>query len=141
MPDGENMTSTEVTRPTRGRHPREPRATRGRDLRRCCGLEGEGRASSSTSSTICPDGELEPGSTFDLFMPRSEGIYHWLLLALRTPEGQRAEFELLDFPMFVQRRRRHRVDAEVQARCGGSTRQRRGRRLRDDRRRTCPTAA
>jgi hypothetical protein len=62
-----------------------------------------------------PDGELEPGSTLDLFMPRTEGIYHWPCLLSSPPLGQRAEFELLDFPMFVQRRRRHRVDAELQA--------------------------
>jgi hypothetical protein len=62
-----------------------------------------------------PEGELEPGSTLDLFMPRSEGIYHWPCLLSSPPLGQRAEFELLDFPMFVQRRRRHRVEAELQA--------------------------
>ncbi len=25
-----------------------------------------------------PEDEVEPGSTIDLFMPRPEGIYHWL---------------------------------------------------------------
>ena len=25
-----------------------------------------------------PDGELEARSTFDLFLPRPQGIYHWL---------------------------------------------------------------
>ncbi len=37
-----------------------------------------------------PDGELEPGSTLDLFMPRPEGIYHWLCSLSSLPLGQRA---------------------------------------------------
>lgn len=62
-----------------------------------------------------PDGELEPGETFDLFMPRSEGIYHWLCSLSSVPEGQRAEVELLNSPMFVQRRLGRRLEAEVHA--------------------------
>ena len=34
-----------------------------------------------------PDGELEPGSTLDLFMPRPEGIYHWLCSLNSLPLG------------------------------------------------------
>ena len=44
------------------------------------------------------EGELEPGSTFDLFMPRPEGIYHWLcsLFAAGGPEGRGRAAELRD---------------------------------------------
>jgi hypothetical protein len=62
-----------------------------------------------------PDGELEPGSTLDLFMPRPEGIYHWLCSLSSLPLGQRAELELLGSPMVVQRRSGRRVDAELEA--------------------------
>lgn len=61
------------------------------------------------------DIELEPGSRLDLFMPRDEGIYHWPC-ALRTgPEGQRAEVQLLNLPIFVQRRLGHRLGATLAA--------------------------
>jgi PilZ domain len=62
-----------------------------------------------------PDGELEPGSTLDLFMPRPEGIYHWLCSLSSLPLGQRAELELLGSPMVVQRRSGPRVDASLGA--------------------------
>ena len=62
-----------------------------------------------------PDGELEPGSTLDLFMPRPEGIYHWLCSLSSLPLGQRAELELLGSPMVVQRRARQRVNAALEA--------------------------
>jgi hypothetical protein len=58
---------------------------------------------------------VEPGSTLDLFMPRPEGIYHWLCSFSSEPFGQRAELELLGSPMVVQRRSRQRVDAALQA--------------------------
>jgi len=74
-----------------------------------------------------PDGELEPGSTFDLFMPRSEGIYHWLCSLSSPPDGQRAEVELLNSPMFVQRRFERRVEAEVHAQVRRIRSARRGR--------------
>ena len=61
------------------------------------------------------EGELEPGSTFDLFMPRSEGIYHWLCSLSAAPQGQRAQVELLNPAIFVQRRLERRVEAEVRA--------------------------
>jgi PilZ domain len=62
-----------------------------------------------------PDGELEAGSRLDLFMPRNEGIYHWPCALSSAPVGQRAEIELLNLPMFVQRRLGHRVEAALQA--------------------------
>jgi PilZ domain len=73
------------------------------------------------------EGELEPGSTFDLFMPRSEGIYHWLCSLSSAPEGQRAEVELLNSAMFVQRRLERRVEAEVRAQVRRIHSSRRGR--------------
>ena len=74
-----------------------------------------------------PEGELEPGATFDLFMPRSEGIYHWLCALSAAPEGQRAEVELLNSAMFVQRRLERRVEAEVRAQVRRMHSARRGR--------------
>jgi PilZ domain len=62
-----------------------------------------------------PDGEVEPGSTVDLFMPRPEGIYHWLCSMSSPPFGQRAQLELLGSPIVVQRRSRQRVDTGLHA--------------------------
>jgi hypothetical protein len=114
MPDGENMTSTEMTRPLEA------------GVRVSLELPEAGTcvavvASTGETSLVLDllddilEGELEPGSTFDLFMPRSEGIYHWLCSLSAAPEGQRAEVELLNSAMFVQRRLERRVEAEVRA--------------------------
>jgi hypothetical protein len=62
-----------------------------------------------------PEEEIDLGSTIDLFMPRPEGIYHWLCSLSSPPFGQRAQLELLGSPMVVQRRSRQRVDASLKA--------------------------
>jgi predicted ArsR family transcriptional regulator len=62
-----------------------------------------------------PSGELEPGSTLDLFMPRPEGIYHWLCVLSAPPTDRRAVVELLSSPVFVQRRLGQRLEAGLQA--------------------------
>jgi PilZ domain len=62
-----------------------------------------------------PDGELTAGSRLDLFMPRDEGIYRWPCTLTNPPDGQRAEVQLLNLPMFVQRRLGRRLDARLQA--------------------------
>lgn len=62
-----------------------------------------------------PEGELEPGARLDLFMPRSEGIYHWPCALNALPQGRRAEVRLLSPPMFVQRRLGHRVASSLAA--------------------------
>ena len=74
----------------------------------CVAVVSETAQSSLTLDLLddLPDGELEPGSTLDLFMPRPEGIYHWLCSLSSLPLGQRAELELLGSPMVVQRRAR-----------------------------------
>jgi PilZ domain len=80
------------------------------------GLSSQGQASLTLDLLDeLPDAEVEPGSTLDLFMPRPEGIYHWLCSFSSEPFGQRAELELLGSPMVVQRRSRQRVDAALQA--------------------------
>jgi hypothetical protein len=61
------------------------------------------------------DGDLETGVTLDLFMPRPQGIYHWLCVVRSLPEEQKAELELLSTPVFVQRRLGPRVEAGLQA--------------------------
>ena len=77
----------------------------------CVAVVSETAQSSLTLDLLddLPDGELEPGSTLDLFMPRPEGIYHWLCSLSSLPLGQRAELELLGSPMVVQRRARPRA--------------------------------
>jgi hypothetical protein len=62
-----------------------------------------------------PDGDLVAGLTLQLFMPRTEGLYHWLCALSAAPEGQRARIELLSSPLFVQRRFGKRVEPELQA--------------------------
>jgi hypothetical protein len=62
-----------------------------------------------------PDGDLVPGLTLQLFMPRAEGLYHWLGALGGPPAGQRVEIELLSSPVFVQRRFGKRVEPELQA--------------------------
>jgi hypothetical protein len=114
MPDGEKMTTTEMTRPLEA------------GVRVSLELPEAGTcvavvASTGETSLVLDllddllEGELEPGSTFDLFMPRSEGIYHWLCSLSEAPQGQRAQVELLNPAIFVQRRLERRVEAEVHA--------------------------
>jgi hypothetical protein len=62
-----------------------------------------------------PDGELEGGLTLDMFMPRPQGIYHWMCTLSAAPEGRRALVELLGEPTFVQRRVGQRVESSAQA--------------------------
>jgi hypothetical protein len=62
-----------------------------------------------------PDGDLVPGATLQLFMPRPEGLYHWLCALSAAPEGQQVKVELLSSAMFVQRRFGKRFEPELQA--------------------------
>jgi hypothetical protein len=62
-----------------------------------------------------PEGELQAGTTLELFMPRPQGIYHWLCILRALPGDQKAELELLSSPVFVQRRLGQRVEAGLQA--------------------------
>jgi hypothetical protein len=62
-----------------------------------------------------PDGELVVGLTMQLFMPRPEGLYHWLCALSAVPGEAKAEVELLSSPLFVQRRLGARVEPELQA--------------------------
>ena len=62
-----------------------------------------------------PDGDLVAGLTLQLFMPRAEGLYHWLGALSGPPQGPQVEMELLSSPLFVQRRFGKRVEPELQA--------------------------
>jgi hypothetical protein len=62
-----------------------------------------------------PDGHLVSGLTIQLFMPRAEGLYHWLGALNGVPAGQKVRIELLSSPLFVQRRFGKRVEPELQA--------------------------
>ena len=80
------------------------------------GMSTEGQASLTLDLLDeLPEDEVDLGSTIDLFMPRPEGIYHWLCSLSSPPFGQRAQLELLGSPMVVQRRSRQRVDAALNA--------------------------
>ena len=75
--------------------------------------------SKQTSSVVIelldelPEGDLVAGLTLQLFMPRAEGLYHWLAALSAVPEGSRAKIELLSSPLFVQRRFGKRVEPEL----------------------------
>lgn len=62
-----------------------------------------------------PEGDLRAGATMALFVPRPQGIYHWLCVVRSLGADQKAELELLSPPVFVQRRLGHRVEAALQA--------------------------
>ncbi len=62
-----------------------------------------------------PDGDLVAGLTLQLFMPRPEGLYHWLGALGAPPAGPQVEVALLSSPLFVQRRFAERVEPELQA--------------------------
>jgi c-di-GMP-binding flagellar brake protein YcgR len=62
-----------------------------------------------------PAGSLEEGSVIDLTMSLSWGMYKWLCLVCSKPSERKAEIQLLDAPMFIQRRLDPRVGAGVPA--------------------------
>jgi len=62
-----------------------------------------------------PAGSLEEGSVIDLTMSLSWGMYKWLCLVCSQPSERKAEIQLLDAPMFIQRRLDPRVGAGVPA--------------------------
>ncbi|GEM_PF-1313586 len=62
-----------------------------------------------------PDGTVEDGSIVDLLMPRSVGMYKWLCMVSPAPRGNEVSVQILDGPMFVQRRLGPRVDANLPA--------------------------
>ena len=62
-----------------------------------------------------PDGDLPSGLTLDLFVPRPQGMYHWLCTLTSPPLDQKAELELIGKPTFVQRRLTQRMDSSAQA--------------------------
>jgi hypothetical protein len=70
-----------------------------------------------------PAPAVEEGVVADLFMPLSWGVYKWLCLASCHPGERKVELELLDAPVFVQRRLDPRVGvalaAQVRALRGG----------------------
>ena len=59
------------------------------------------------------EGELEPGSTFDLFMPALRRHLPLALLALSGTRGPTGRGRAANPAIFVQRRLERRVEAEV----------------------------
>jgi hypothetical protein len=62
-----------------------------------------------------PAAALEEGSVLDMFLSLSWGMYKWICIVSRAPEERRAEVQLLDAPMFIQRRLDPRVGVGVLA--------------------------
>ena len=60
-------------------------------------------------------GDLEDGSVLDLFMSLSWGMYKWLCIVSGQPSERKAEVQLLDAPMFIQRRLDPRVGVGLPA--------------------------
>lgn len=58
-------------------------------------------------------GSLEEGSIVDLFLSLSWGMYKWLCIVISVPSEQKVELQLLDAPMFIQRRLDPRVGVGV----------------------------
>jgi hypothetical protein len=68
-----------------------------------------------TCAAQIPSGHLEEGSVLDLFMSLSWGMYKWLCIVSCQPSERKAEVQLLDAPMFIQRRLDPRVGVGVPA--------------------------
>ena len=62
-----------------------------------------------------PEGTLEEGSVVDMFLPLSWGMYKWITIVSSVPGERKAEVQLLDAPMFIQRRLDPRVGAGILA--------------------------
>jgi hypothetical protein len=60
-------------------------------------------------------GALEEGAVVDIFLALSWGMYKWICLVSCWPGERKAEVQLLDAPMFVQRRLDPRVGVGVAA--------------------------
>lgn len=60
-------------------------------------------------------GALEEGSIVDLFLSLSWGMYKWICIVSCEPGERKAEVQLLDAPMFIQRRLDPRVGVGISA--------------------------
>jgi hypothetical protein len=72
-------------------------------------------------------GDLGQGCALDLFLPRPEGVYHWVCTVSSPPVGERAEVEISGLPLFIQRRMGPRVGAALDAEVRREHSARRGR--------------
>ncbi|HET9060165.1 MAG TPA: PilZ domain-containing protein [Acidimicrobiales bacterium] len=61
------------------------------------------------------EGSLEEGSVLDLFLSLSWGMYKWICIVSCEPGERKAEVQLLDAPMFIQRRLDPRVGVGISA--------------------------
>ncbi len=62
-----------------------------------------------------PEGSLEAGSIVDMVLGLSWGLYKWLCMVSGVPEDRTVELQLLDAPMFIQRRLDPRVGVGLAA--------------------------
>lgn len=61
------------------------------------------------------EGSLEEGSVVDLLLSLSWGMYKWICVVSRSPADRKSEVQLLDAPMFIQRRLDPRVGVGIAA--------------------------
>jgi PilZ domain len=82
-------------------------------------VSGDGRALLLELEEDIPEGGLEEGSVVDLFLSLSWGMYRWICIVSCSPGDRKTKVQLLDAPMFIQRRLDPRVGvglpAEVRA--------------------------
>jgi Tfp pilus assembly protein PilZ len=62
-----------------------------------------------------PAGAVEEGTVLDLLMPRSVGMYKWLCIVVSCRDAKMLGVQVLDGPMFIQRRLDPRVGANLPA--------------------------
>jgi hypothetical protein len=62
-----------------------------------------------------PEVTLEEGTVVDLFLSLSWGMYRWICIVSCSPGNGKAEVQLLDAPMFIQRRLDPRVGVGLPA--------------------------
>jgi hypothetical protein len=78
-------------------------------------VSGEGRALVLELEDEVPEGSLEEGSVVDLFLSLSWGMYRWICIVNCSPGRGQTEVQLLDAPMFIQRRLDPRVGVGLAA--------------------------
>lgn len=75
----------------------------------------DGRQLSLELDDVLPEGSIEEGSVIDLFLSLSWGMYKWICIVSCAPGDRKAEVQLLDAPMFIQRRLDPRVGVGIAA--------------------------
>jgi hypothetical protein len=75
----------------------------------------DGRTLVLELSAESPEADLKEGSVVDMFLSLSWGMYKWLCIVSASSGDGKAEVQLLDAPMFIQRRLDPRVGVGLRA--------------------------